>query len=253
MVRPKKHLGQHFLNNESVAERIADALRDNERVLEIGPGTGMLTNCILKKAPPEFLAVEKDPESIEYLQQHFPSLEVIQGDILNMNWDFFNGTSYSLVGNLPYNISSPIFFEILQNRESIVEGVFMIQKEVGERIMSPHGTKAYGILSVLIQLFYSTEKILLVKPGNFFPPPKVDSVVIRLERNQRQMNERLFLDLKRIVKCSFNQRRKKLKNSLNAQFPEIGFVPEEFLSKRAEELSPDDFICMAENFYNLPG
>jgi 16S rRNA (adenine1518-N6/adenine1519-N6)-dimethyltransferase len=248
MVKPKKHLGQHFLTNQLLAKKIVDSLSTTDRIVEVGPGTGVLTKFLMDLGVADLLLVEKDIESVKFLEAEFPGINILERDILVGNWNFFEGRAYSMIGNLPYNVSSPIFFKLLENREFIRESIFMTQFEVGERIMSAHGSKSYGILSVLLQLFFDFERISKVGPGNFFPAPKVNSLVFRLRRNDRHVTDDFFAILKSIVKSSFSQRRKKLKNSLSSGFSLLDFVPPEFLGKRAEELRPDDFICMAENF-----
>ncbi len=248
MVKAKKHLGQHFLNNQDLASTIANAVSRDYPVVEIGPGTGVLTKELIKREFPFLRLVEKDEESCQFLRRNFKDLDLIQSDVLTESWDFFSGDMYSMVGNLPYNISSQIFFKVLENRETIKECVFMIQLEVGERILSPPGSKVYGILSVLIQLFFDTVKIRKVGPGNFNPPPKVDSIIIGLRRNDLVVSDKVFRNLLKIVKASFGQRRKKIKNALTSQFNDLFFLPTEFVSKRAEELRPDDFLCMAKEY-----
>ncbi len=247
MLRPKKHLGQHFLINDEICEKIVSAISQKENVVEIGPGEGALTELFSEHSFRNVKLLEKDAEAAMLLRDRFPNYAIDEGDVLKMDWDFF-GRAYSIIGNLPYNISSPILFKVLEHRDLVQETVFMTQLEVGNRILGPSGNKQYGILSILIQLFYHGTKVVQVGPGNFRPPPKVDSLVFRLERNKFILADEEFVHLKKIVKASFSQRRKKLKNSLSSFYQELDFVPEEFMSKRAEELTPDDFLCMAKNY-----
>lgn len=247
-VRPKKHLGQHFLTDMSVANRIADALtghRDYDQVLEIGPGTGVLTQFLLEK-PWEIHLIDIDDESIDYLNQHFPSLEgrVIKGDFLKDHVEDGLNDTFGIIGNFPYNISSQIFFRVLDMRNRVPEVVCMIQKEVADRLVSPPGNKVYGILSVLLQAYYDFDYLFTVKPGVFNPPPKVNSAVIRLKRNERQSlgcDEELF---KRVVKAGFQMRRKTLRNALKPiNLPEQ-LKHDPIMDQRAETLSVEDFITL---------
>lgn len=250
-VRAKKHLGQHFLNDEHIAQQIVELLTgfgNYETVVEVGPGMGVLTKYLLKNDAYKTWVVEVDSESVKYLQSEFPELNdrIIEDNFLKIDLlSILNGgldkpaNKYALIGNLPYNISSQIFFNLLQNRDTVPEMVCMIQKEVAERIASPPKKKAYGILSVFLQAFYDIEYCLTVFPHSFDPPPRVDSGVIRLKRNgtkQLACDEKKFFS---IVKIGFNQRRKKLKNPLKA----LGVVIEHpLLDKRAEELSVADYV-----------
>lgn len=254
-VRPKKSLGQHFLHDKHIAERIVlglTSLSGLERVLEIGPGMGVLTQFLIKRPDLAVSVIEIDRDSVAYLQKHYPGLPIISGDFLELDLgNQFQG-KYSIIGNFPYNISSQIFFKVLENRDHVWQVVGMVQKEVADRIAAPHGNKTYGILSVLLQAFYKVEYLFKVHPGVFTPPPKVMSAVIRLERNGRQAlpcDEQLFF---RVVKQGFNNRRKTLRNALkNLILPALGHLPPEalqrflqeaILDKRAEQLSVDDFI-----------
>jgi 16S rRNA (adenine1518-N6/adenine1519-N6)-dimethyltransferase len=215
-VRAKKYLGQHFLKDLDVARRIAESLElpAGAEVLEIGPGMGVLTRFLLERTDVNLTLVEIDSESVAYLQQHFKGLKIIEADFLKLKLnDHFNSPIH-LIGNLPYNISSQIFFKMLENREQIPQLVCMIQKEVAERMAARHGNKTYGILSVLMQAFYSIDYLFTVHEHVFDPPPKVKSAVIRLVRNDVQSlgcDEQLF---KTVVKTAFNQRRKTMRNSL---------------------------------------
>ena len=215
-VRAKKYLGQHFLKDMEIARRIAESLPIEERtaVLEIGPGMGVLTQFLLQNPLIDLTAVEVDGESVEYLHQHFPHLKVIEGDFLKLDLKTIFPDKFFVIGNFPYNISSQIFFKMLDNKDSIPCLAGMIQKEVAERIAAPAGSKTYGILSVLMQAYYKIEYLFTVHEYVFEPPPKVKSAVIRFTRNdvsKINCNEQLF---KSVVKTAFNQRRKTLRNSL---------------------------------------
>lgn len=243
MVKPKKHLGQHFLTDTNIAEKIVKQLSaDTKNLIEIGPGTGVLTKIILKKGIPNFYVIDIDHESVEYLNENFSELKkkIISADFLKFNLSeiFFN--EFSIIGNFPYNISSQILFRVLDYRSQVNEVIGMFQKEVAERIASPPGNKTYGILSVLIQAFYNIEYLFTVSENVFYPPPKVKSAVIRLKRNGTTSlgcNEKQFFQ---VVKLGFNQRRKTLRNSLNSfEFEDRGI---EMLGKRAEQLSVEDFV-----------
>ena len=250
-VRAKKHLGQHFLNDLSIAQQTADALISNnyDQILEVGPGMGVLTQFLLKKNN-ELFIVEIDNESVNYLKKHFKKLEnhIIQGDFLKLPLDEIFKDKIALIGNFPYNISSQILFKALEHKDIVAEVVGMFQKEVAERIISKPGSKKYGILSVLIQCYYEAEYLFTINEEVFSPPPKVKSAVIRLTRNKRKKlacNEKLF---KLVVKTAFGQRRKTLKNALKS----LNFIDENnaqvFLQKRAEQLSVEDFIKLTQCF-----
>lgn len=242
-VRAKKHLGQHFLKDTRTAAAIAEALTGHgeyPRVLEIGPGMGVLTRFLLEDERFETWVIEIDTESVDYLNEHYPALHgrILEGDFLRWRPDVM-GSPYAIIGNFPYNISSQIFFRVLELRDDVPEVVCMLQKEVAQRIASPPGNKDYGILSVLLQAYYDIEYLFTVAPGLFSPPPKVQSGVIRLKRNSVKTlhcDEKLFFS---IVKTAFNQRRKMLRNALKP----LGWeIPEnEYLDKRAEQLSVSDF------------
>jgi 16S rRNA (adenine1518-N6/adenine1519-N6)-dimethyltransferase len=244
MVRPKKHLGQHFLTDQSIAGRIVDSLQVNsgETVVEIGPGTGILTGPLLERDI-HLLPIEIDRESVVYLKQHWPQLEelIIEKDFLKMNIDEHIPGPFHIIGNLPYNISSQIFFRVLDYRQRVPSVVCMIQREVANRIASPPGSRAYGILSVLLQAYYNIDYLFSVKPGSFFPPPKVTSGVIRLTRNNTvalACDEILF---RKVVKSTFNQRRKMIRNSIKSVL--LNFDSDfELLSKRPEQLGVPEFV-----------
>lgn len=244
-VRPKKFLGQHFLHDQHVARKIVDALTINPQtcVLEIGPGMGVLTQYLIAKEGINLKVIEIDRDSVAWLKEHYPKLQIIEGDFLAVKERPFD-KHYAIIGNFPYNISSQIFFSILENKNQVVEVVCMLQKEVADRIASVHGNKTYGILSVLLQAYYSIEFLFKVPPGVFNPPPKVMSAVIRLKRNERQQldcDEKLFVQ---VVKQGFNNRRKTLRNALKnlTLAPEISAL--KLLDKRAEQLSVDEFISL---------
>ena len=248
MVRPKKHLGQHFLTDPSIARRIVDSLNTGpgDTVLEIGPGTGVLTEPLLEKEI-QLLLVEIDTESIAFLKNKWPELEekIIEKDFLEMNLDEHVSGPFHIIGNLPYNISSQIFFKVLEHRQRVSSVVCMIQKEVADRIASPSGSKAYGILSVLLQAYFHIEGLFSVKPGSFFPPPKVTSGVIRLTRNntlELPCDEKLFL---RVVKAVFNQRRKMIRNSIKTILLNLD-SDFELLSLRPEQLDVSGFIELTQ-------
>ena len=244
MVRPKKHLGQHFLTDRKIAQRIVEALdhQPGDVVVEVGPGTGVLTGMLLERDIRLF-PVEIDRDSVRHLLYEWPGLQesLIEGDFLKLNLETVTRGKLHVIGNFPYNISSQIFFRILSHRQQVTSVVCMLQKEVADRIVSPPGTKTYGILSVLLQAFYQCRTLFQVKPGSFFPPPAVRSGVIRLERNTLEAlpcDEELFF---RVVKTVFNQRRKMIRNSIR---PILLNLESDFelLSKRPEQLDVQQFI-----------
>ena len=250
-VRPKKNLGQHFLTDLSIAKRIADTVDACPElpVLEVGPGMGVMTQYLVEKPRP-LKVVEIDRESVAYLNEHFPRLKenILGEDFLRMDLQkVFDGQQFVLTGNYPYDISSQIFFKMLDNRELIPCCTGMIQHEVALRIASEPGTKAYGILSVLIQAWYDVEYLFMVEPSVFNPPPKVQSAVIRMTRNQvshLDCDENLF---KRVVKTAFNQRRKMLRVSLRPLFDAAhpaspAFFSHEMMTKRPEQLTIAQFV-----------
>ena len=244
MVRPKKHLGQHFLTDRSIAARIVASLNHapGDTVIEVGPGKGILTGPLLEKEI-HLIAVEIDPESVSHLRHKWPSLgtQLVEQDILKSDLEALAGGPFHLIGNFPYNISSQIFFRILASREATQSVVCMVQKEVAERIASPPGSKEYGILSVLLGAFFDIESLFKVKPGSFFPPPKVTSGVIRMTRNRVQRlpcDEALFT---RIVKTTFNQRRKMIRNSIKSILLHLD-SDFELLRNRPEDLGVPEFI-----------
>lgn len=249
-VRAKKHLGQHFLTDLSIAERIALAVKGHggvKKVLEIGPGMGVLSDYLLK-SDLELYLIDIDKESIDYLHKKYPSLDqrIIYGDYLKYDFQKVIPDQYAIAGNFPYNISSQIFFKVLEVRDQVTEVVCMLQKEVAERIASPKGNKDYGILSVLLQAFYDIEYLFSVPPEVFDPPPRVNSGVIRLVRNEVKSldcNEKLFFQ---VVKGGFGNRRKTLRNSLKSfQLPEE-LKENALMDKRAEQLDVADFVFIAQ-------
>lgn len=275
-VRAKKALGQHFLTDQSVAKRIVGALKGSaaevcgaaeangkgiasgvagektdsaggrDKVLEIGPGMGVLSQYLLEREDIDLVMIEIDGESVDYLVSHFDKAEgrIIQGDYLKLDIGKLFDGPYRVIGNFPYNISSQIFFKILEDKDRVPEVVCMIQKEVAERIAEKPGSKTYGILSVLLQAWYDIEYVLTVGPGAFVPPPKVHSAVIRLTRNSRTSlgcDEKLF---KTVVKAAFNQRRKTLRNALKPLIPEGLDTSDAIFDLRAERLSVEDFVSL---------
>ncbi|MBN2776779.1 MAG: 16S rRNA (adenine(1518)-N(6)/adenine(1519)-N(6))-dimethyltransferase RsmA [Bacteroidales bacterium] len=244
MVKAKKHLGQHFLKDKNIASKIADSLlnENNDDVLEIGPGTGVLTQFLVEK-PYALTLVEIDDESVEYLQENFSDdFRLLNTDFLKMDLSEYFKAQYCIIGNFPYNISSQIFFKLLENRENIPELVGMIQKEVAERIAAVHGNKTYGILSVLLQLFYKIEYLFTVNENVFVPPPKVKSAVIRLRRIENNQLDCDFDKLKLVVKTAFNQRRKTMRNSLSGIIPARIDKAQDIFNKRPEQLAPQEFV-----------
>ncbi len=272
-VHAKKFLGQHFLTDLTVARNIAEtaykgqsdevqSTKEKIRVLEIGPGMGVLTQFLLKDPNIQLTAIEIDRESVAYLKEWYPELHLIQGDFLKLDLNIiYPDGEFNVIGNYPYNISSQIFFKVLEYKDRIPVCSGMIQKEVAERIASKPGKKAYGILSVLLQAYYDIEYLFTVHEHVFNPPPKVKSAVIRMTRNKRRQldcDEELF---KTVVKTAFNQRRKQMRNSLRGLIeispqpsPEGNGEKEErlewFLTRRPEQLSVDEFIELTKLINN---
>ncbi|MEO6904185.1 MAG: 16S rRNA (adenine(1518)-N(6)/adenine(1519)-N(6))-dimethyltransferase RsmA [Bacteroidia bacterium] len=249
-VRAKKHLGQHFLKDELIAEKIVTSLIHQEKyniVLEVGPGMGVLTKYLIAIPKFETYVIDIDRDSIAYLKTHFASLsdKIIEGDFLKLDLStLFNNQPFAVIGNFPYNISTEILFKVLDHKNQVPEIVGMFQKEVAERIASKPRNKTYGITSVLLQAFYDIEYLFTVNEDVFNPPPRVKSAVIRLTRNQVQhldCNEKLF---KQVVKAGFNQRRKTLRNSIKAFKLKPAFLDNKYLTQRAEELSVADFVAL---------
>ncbi|MFZ2283955.1 MAG: 16S rRNA (adenine(1518)-N(6)/adenine(1519)-N(6))-dimethyltransferase RsmA [Lutibacter sp.] len=253
-VRAKKHLGQHFLKDEQIAQNIADNLTEKgyKNVLEIGPGMGVLTKYILKKNLVVHV-IEIDTESVEYLKTHYLNLadRIISKDFLKINLsDYFGEEQVAIIGNFPYNISTQIVFKTLENRHQIPEFSGMFQKEVAQRIAEKEGSKVYGILSVLTQAFYDVEYLFTVPPTVFDPPPKVESGVIRLIRKENYtlpVNEKLFYT---VVKTAFNQRRKTMRNSLKTLNLSDNLREDPIFAKRPEQLSVQEFISLTAKIEN---
>jgi 16S rRNA (adenine1518-N6/adenine1519-N6)-dimethyltransferase len=258
-VRPKKHLGQHFLKDTSIARKIADtlSLSQTRNVLEIGPGTGVLTRPLLER-PVNIIAVELDAESVRYLKSKFLpevslldlpflSVEVLEADFLKLDLNsLFEGADFAITGNFPYNISSQIVFRLLEVRDRVPEFSGMFQKEVAQRICAGPGSKTYGILSVLVQAFYEAEYCFTVPPDVFHPPPKVASGVLHLQRKENGQlgcDENLFF---RVVKTAFNQRRKTLRNSLKSLQLSDNLKEDAIFDQRPEQLSVPEFISLSK-------
>lgn len=248
-VRPKKHLGQHFLTDMNIARKVAESLTGfggYKKVLEVGPGTGALTQYLLERKEFETSVMEVDEESVEYLNKNFPQLgsRIYLKDFLHSDIALLMSEKFAVAGNFPYNISSQIVFKILENRNVVPEMVGMFQKEVAERLAEKPGTKTYGITSVLTQAFYNVEYLFTVSENVFNPPPKVKSAVIRLQRNdiqQLECDEKLFVQ---VVKTCFNQRRKMIRNSIKSLNTEG--VDHPLFNKRPEQLGVEEFISLTK-------
>ena len=244
-VHPKKHLGQHFLKDKNIARKIAESFKDlpdDAVVLEVGPGTGVLTDFLMDKNP-HLVLVEKDRESVEFLRNKYSSdkVRILEDDFLELNLkELSGGKPLYVIGNFPYNISTQIVFKILENKDTVKAMAGMFQKEVAERIASPPGNKNYGILSVLTQTYYHPEYLFSVPPHVFHPPPKVQSGVIKLMRKKAE-DEPDFEKYKKLVKSAFNQRRKTLRNSLKSANLPFDKLEAEILSKRPEQISVEGF------------
>lgn len=251
-MRAKKSYGQHFLNQEAIADRIAQSLQlpdSYQKILEVGPGRGMLTKFLLQREQ-ELVVVEADRDMVLYLQKNFPQLkgQIIAEDFLKLPLEAFfpNGESFGLIGNYPYNISSQILFKMLEYKEQIPEMVGMFQKEVAERIVAGPGSKTYGVISVLIQAYYEGKLLFTVGKGNFTPPPKVESAVIRLVR---KADGNLGCDYKlfrSVVKQAFSQRRKMLRNTMKAFSTDKDFLNLPMLTQRPEQLSLEEFVKLTK-------
>ena len=262
-VHAKKNLGQHFLTDLSIAERIADTLQDHRRlpVLEVGPGMGVLTQFLIQKGY-NLKVVELDGESVTYLRLHYPSSldkRIIEADFLKLPLDgpeVFDGQPFALIGNYPYNISSQIFFRVVDYRDLIPICSGMIQKEVAERLAAKPGSKTYGVLSVLIQVWYDIEYCFTVPPGVFNPPPKVQSAVIKMTRNSVKELPCDEKDFRTLVKNAFGTRRKTLRNCLRSVIQEwqpdnfADILQDPLFDKRAEQLSVQDFIDLTVRLKN---
>ena len=249
LVRAKKALGQHFLTDLNIARKICDSMSggtsaEPATVLEVGCGMGVLTQFLLQRDDITTWGAEIDSESVEYLHEHYPDFapRLVEGDFLKMDLREKFGAPLRVIGNFPYNISSQIFFKVIEYRDIIPECVGMIQREVAVRIAEPPGSREYGILSVLLQAWYDIEYLFTVGEKVFNPPPKVKSAVIRLKRNDTRelgCDEALFV---KVVKASFGQRRKMLRNSLKSVFGDFGGAEHPFFTQRAEQLSVADFV-----------
>jgi 16S rRNA (adenine1518-N6/adenine1519-N6)-dimethyltransferase len=242
-VRAKKYLGQHFLKDKRIAAAIVDSLNagDCDAVIEVGPGMGVLTEFLVGRNFPSLTVVEIDTESVDFLQNNIKGIDqIIRGDFLELDLHTL-GKRIAVIGNFPYNISSQIFFKILENRDAVTEVTCMVQKEVAERICSAPGSRVYGILSVLLSAWYDIEYLFTVSENVFSPPPKVKSAVIHLKRNGRERldcDEKLFFS---VVKRCFNQRRKMIRNPVKVMVsPDAGTMP--LLSLRAEQLPVEQFV-----------
>ena len=242
-VRAKKHLGQHFLKDKRIAAAIVDSLdaAGCDAVIEVGPGMGVLTEFLAARKFPSLKVVEIDAESVDYLRNNIEGIgQIIEGDFLELDLRPM-GRSVAVIGNFPYNISSQIFFKILDNRDMVKEVTCMVQKEVAERICSAPGSRVYGILSVLLKAWYDIEYLFTVNENVFSPPPRVKSAVIHLKRNNRERldcDEKLFFS---VVKRCFNQRRKMIRNPVKMMVsPDAGTMP--LLSLRAEQLPVEQFV-----------
>jgi 16S rRNA (adenine1518-N6/adenine1519-N6)-dimethyltransferase len=253
-VKPKKHLGQHFLTDKNIARKTADLVNRFEatNILEIGPGTGMLTQFLLAQEGYHTKVVEIDKESVAYLTEHYPGLEILGNDFLRMELrPIFDSESFGVIGNFPYNISSQILFKVLDYRDLIANVAGMFQLELAQRIASAPNSKAYGVISVLFQAFYDIDIEFKISPGVFNPPPKVNSAVIFA---QRRKNESLSCDHRlftRIVKMSFNQRRKTIANSLKQlNIPKEILIQNQFAKLRPENLSVDDFVELTNSLHS---
>ena len=249
VVRAKKYLGQHFLNDINIAKRTTDLLkkRENQNILEIGPGMGMLTQYLIEKKT-NLKLIEIDLESIVFLENNFSNIEnkIIEGDFLKININNIFKSDISIIGNFPYNISSQILFKVYENKDIIFELVGMFQKEVAERIISNSGRKR-GILSVFVQAFYNVEYCFTIEAESFSPPPKIKSAVIKLSRNSREKLDYNPVLFKNIVKSAYNQRRKTLRNALKSFNLKIDDKITNLLTLRAEKLSVDEFITITQN------
>lgn len=248
-VRPKKNLGQHFLKDEAIAKQIVESLTghgDYETLLEIGPGTGVLSQFLMQKKQWQWWGLDIDTESVAYLKKHFPAFEarILEKDFLSVKLDdmFPGDSNVAIIGNFPYNISTQILFKVLENRSRVTEMVGMFQKEVAQRVMAGPGGKVNGILSILCQAFYDIEYLFQVNENVFHPPPKVKSAVIRMKRNevnQLDCDEKLFFS---VVKMAYNQRRKTLRNALKPMKVHWEQIEPDLSGQRAEQLSVNEFV-----------
>ncbi len=256
MIKAKKYLGQHFLSDKNIAKKITELIPDNNLpILEIGPGTGVLTKFLIKTHLEKLHVIELDAESVEVLKKEIPELadRIHFGDFLKLSFhDIFND-SFMIIGNFPYNISSPILFKIIEHYQQIPLVAGMFQKEVAERIASNHNSKQYGILSIWVQMFYKVKYCFTVPEHVFIPPPKVKSGVILLERNHRDLKGVEPRFLLSVIKTAFGQRRKTMRNSLGQLFDKQ-LLNDKVFDKRPEQLSVDEFVDLAgylENFNKI--
>jgi 16S rRNA (adenine1518-N6/adenine1519-N6)-dimethyltransferase len=254
IMKAKKSYGQNFLNREDIAERIATSLKQttsSPAILEVGPGKGMMTKYLMHQVS-DFLAVEADRDMVEYLEHYYPDLsgKIIAQDFLKLKLStVFEGRQFCLIGNFPYNISSQILIKLIEYREYIPEMVGMFQKELAERIISGPGSKVYGVISVLVQAYYTGEYLFTVSPGSFNPAPKVKSGVIRLTRKENftlNCDEKLF---KTVVKTTFGQRRKMLRNTMKSLVKDEDLLKDDFFNKRPEQLSLEEFVELTKKLH----
>jgi 16S rRNA (adenine1518-N6/adenine1519-N6)-dimethyltransferase len=251
LIRPKKHLGQHFLKDIPMIKNIVEALSFSQSyhtIIEIGPGIGALTQFLLQKQSHLFCAIEIDPSLVAYLRQAYPTIQnhIIEADFLQLNLAELWPGPIAVIGNFPYNVASQILFKLLDARNQVQEVVCMVQKEVAERMIAKPGNKVYGIPSVHLQAFYHIEYLFTVGPTLFNPPPKVESAVIRLQRNNIQQLPCQEATFFRVVRLGFQQRRKKLRNALKGLDLPTNILDSPTLDKRAEQLSINDFISLCQ-------
>lgn len=250
-MKAKKSFGQHFLINEPLSEKIANSLRmesDIKNVLEIGPGKGVLTKYLLKQDI-NLRVCEADKDMVTYLERHYPKLKenIIFLDFLKLDMSkVFDGESFYMIGNYPYNISSQILFKMVKHRALIPEMIGMFQKEVSDRVIAPPGSKTYGVVSVLIQAYYKGENVVKVSPGSFSPPPKVNSSVIRLTRKENFVLGCDYSLFRTVVKTAFGQRRKMMRNTLKGLVKDSSILKEDYFRKRPEELGVEEFVKLTE-------
>ena len=250
-IKTKKKFGQHFLINENLALKISEKLILRKNIFEIGPGKGVLTKTLYNDENVNLVVSEIDRDLVDYLRKEYPNLGIMNGDVLDLNFRNIFNENYSIIGNLPYNISSQILFKILENKSQIHEFVVMLQKEVAERICSSENKKSYGILSVLTQIYYDVTLSEVITPDNFDPPPKVNSCVVYGKRKKDIEIEIPFIKFKRIVKNCFQNRRKTLRNSLkNLNLPKE-FTSNDIFSKRAEQLNLNEFLTLSTEIIKI--
>lgn len=246
----KKSLGQHFLHDEHVCQKIVESLSPNtSHLLEIGPGAGALSKYLIEQAREKYICVEIDAEKVQYLEKKYPALQgkILHEDFLHMNIPFEN--QFSIIGNFPYNISTQIVFKILDWKNQVDEMIGMFQKEVAQRIASPHGNKHYGILSVLTQVYYDVDYLFDIPANCFTPPPKVVSGLLRFKKNNNPYEVEDYVQFKKFVKAAFSQRRKTLRNSLKSSFtPEK--LQADLFNRRAEQLSVQEFVELFKTLQN---